>query len=149
MKPALLQLLLTDVWYQRNGSLLHSFARSCASCVFMPGRDGSHAQPGADALQGLVRQLHRTGREGSCPWANFPPRRSCVANEVERPYNFEYCAGTGESVSSPVINQYIWGHDNWANNGGACGAIPHPKDGSTGDALAAMHLRISSCFWMW
>ena len=68
------------------------------SCVFMPGRDGGLAQPGANALQGPL--LRRTVRSSPCPYTRNFARNVGVSNSCNRDYRFEYCTGSGEGVQS-------------------------------------------------
>ena len=114
--------------------------------VFMPGKDGNPAQAGTEALQGLIRLLHRTRARflGSQSRRLFPSLRAMGSVPSVVPSR-----SAGEELSSSSrahVYELTLQRHHLARQIGDL-----PRDDTPGGVtpLVDAHFHFSSCFWAW
>ena len=107
--------------------------------IFMPGKDGNRAQAGTEALQGLIRLLHRT-----CALCHrIPPWGHAVPSSVGQPTvaGEELSSSPCDSFSDLTVLRYCWLRQGDGS--------PFRDTLGGVDALISAHFSFSACFWAW
>ena len=114
--------------------------------VFMPGKDGNPAQAGTEALQGLIRLLHRTRARYLC---HYLPSQGPTQQRHAGSSLFGQRAVAGEELSSSrgdLSNDLIL--QRYCSLGDGC-VEPSSRLLVDAGTLVSAHFSFSACFWAW
>ena len=120
----------------------HPKHETVPASVFMPGKDGTSAQEGTEALQGLIRLLHRMReRFLRVQSVGLFTSLSGASASVPRNAGEELSSSQGHLVLEIALRRYFEARSIGKD------AVDNPN--CYADAFNEAHLYFSSCFWAW
>ncbi len=124
----------------------HETIPASPASVFMPGKDGNPAGAGTEALQSLIRLLHRT-RCQCIDHSSFQPETETCYQLSAGAVGVTWNAGEvlsslpGGSTYNLVFQKHCEGRRD--------GHLQSTEGGRCVSGLVNSHLSISACFWAW